>query len=610
MDVRLPNGKIIRGVPEGTPKDVIAQKAVMAGLATEQEMGLTEVVGIPGGPSEAAPRAEQSIGQQALGALETGLTAATGATTGALGYGLGAIEGLAGQATGRLTPEQARQTAESYAQSLTYSPRTEAGQQQTQALGEAAAMLPPVVAGFTPTQLQGAAQAVRATGAQLPQVIRGASTAMQRAPEPSLSVGAAEVPADVVRRQMASELPAPIDLTKGQATRDFAQQQFERETAKIPDAGDPIRQRYIEQNKALTQNLDAFYDATGAESVNLRETGLKVDKAIRNRAARDKSEIRKAYQMADRAGETSQPVDMSPLAQYLNENRAGRTSAPILNTIANELEVQGVGSGALADGTISIGDMTLKQAEGVRKAINKFAKDTDPNDVRVAQELKSIIDDQTKDAGGELYQKARSLRSRYAQNYENISVIKQIISNKRGSSDRQIALEDVFSKSILSGSLDDVRQVRRILQTEGEQGQQAWRDLQGATIDYIKEQATRGTAPDQSGNIPVSAAGIDRAIRNLEKGGKLDFVFGKSGADRLRLLNDVAKDILTSPAGSVNTSNTASALMMLTDVMISGATATPAPVLSGLKFLKDKVKDRKLRRRIDESLAKEEAKKK
>lgn len=610
MDVRLPNGKVIRGIPQGTPKEEIARKAVLAGLATEQEMGLTEVVGIPGGPSEATPRQPTSIGQDIVGAGEAALTALTGATTGALGYGIGSIEGAVGELLGRLSPEEAQKVAERYAQSLTYMPKGEAGQRQVQALGEVVGALPPVMAGFTPTQLQGAGQAARATVRQVPQVAQQAAQAIQRAPEPSLSVGAAEVPADVVRRQMASELPAPIDLTKGQATRDFAQQQFEREAAKQPELGEPIRQRYIEQNKALVQNLDAFIDATGAEAIDLRETGLKIDKAIRNRAARDKAEIRRAYQMADKAGETAEPVNMSALADYLNQNRAGRSSAPILNTIANELEVQGVGSGSLADGTLSIGDVTLKQAEGIRKAVNKFAKDNDPNDIRVAQELKAIIDEQTKDAGGEMYQRARQLRSRYAQNYENIGLIKNIIGNKRGSADRKIALEDVFSKSVLSGSLDDVRQLRRILQTEGDEGKQAWRDLQGATINYIKDQATRGTAPDPSGQTPVSAAALDRAVRNLEKGGKLEFLFGNAGAEKIRLLNDVAKDILTAPAGSVNTSNTASILLAALDMGTTAASGVPAPILSSIKLLRDKVKDRKIRRRIQVALAKEEASKK
>ena len=133
--------------------------------------------------------------------------------------------------------------------------------------------------------------------------------------------------------------------------------------------------------------------------------------------------------------------------------------------------------------------------------------------------------------------------------------------------------------------------------------------MQGATINYIKDQATRGVAPDPSGQTPISAAGLDRAIRNLEKGGKLEFLFGNAGAEKLRLLNDVAKDILTAPAGSVNTSNTASILLAALDMGTTAAAGVPAPILSSIKLLRDKVKDRKIKRRIQVALAKEEVKK-
>lgn len=39
MDVRLPNGAVIRGVPEGTQKEVIQQKAISSGLATMEDFG-------------------------------------------------------------------------------------------------------------------------------------------------------------------------------------------------------------------------------------------------------------------------------------------------------------------------------------------------------------------------------------------------------------------------------------------------------------------------------------------------------------------------------------------------------------------------------------------
>lgn len=37
MDVTLPSGHVIRGIPDGTPKDVIRQKAIQAGLAKESD---------------------------------------------------------------------------------------------------------------------------------------------------------------------------------------------------------------------------------------------------------------------------------------------------------------------------------------------------------------------------------------------------------------------------------------------------------------------------------------------------------------------------------------------------------------------------------------------
>lgn len=39
MDVRLPNGKVIKNVPDGTSKDAIRQKAIQSGLATEADFG-------------------------------------------------------------------------------------------------------------------------------------------------------------------------------------------------------------------------------------------------------------------------------------------------------------------------------------------------------------------------------------------------------------------------------------------------------------------------------------------------------------------------------------------------------------------------------------------
>lgn len=39
MDVRLPSGVLLKGIPDGTSKDEIKAKAIKAGLATEADFG-------------------------------------------------------------------------------------------------------------------------------------------------------------------------------------------------------------------------------------------------------------------------------------------------------------------------------------------------------------------------------------------------------------------------------------------------------------------------------------------------------------------------------------------------------------------------------------------
>lgn len=75
MDVRLPNGAIIKNVPEGISKSEVQKRAIQAGIATAEDFGVTpseapeptvpqvasainaDIVGLPGaGGEEAAYR--------------------------------------------------------------------------------------------------------------------------------------------------------------------------------------------------------------------------------------------------------------------------------------------------------------------------------------------------------------------------------------------------------------------------------------------------------------------------------------------------------------------------------------------------------------------------
>lgn len=598
---------------------------------------------IPGSqPIDRVQQPEPTLGQQIVGAGETALALGTGATAGTLGMLGGTAAGLAQEIlSGQFGTQEAVKRVEEAAvrggEALTYAPRTQAGQSQLGAvgqvlqqaipiapltgelamLGRAAQQAAPAARAVTEQAVQrGVVQPAQAAGGAVAGAARGAVNAGREAiglgvpetPTPGTmgSMGAAGVESATLRQARAAELPVPVKQTLGQRTRDFGELRFEREIAKDPEMGAPIRDRLAEQQRQVAQNFDSFIDATGAEiRESLGAVGETVTQAIRERAAKDKTKIRTLYKEAEKAGQMSDPVDLAPLTDYLNQNRAGRRQTPILSTVAEELKVLGVADGNLADGSLQVRPMTLKQAEDVRKAINKFYSKTDPNDARVAGELKQVIDTATENVGGDLYKKARAARVQYAQDYENIGLIKNLLNTKRGSADRIIALENVVEKSIYSPatSLQSVKELRRILETSGNAGKQAWNELKGATLEYIRDQAYKKVETDQAGNRIISPAALERTITALDKSGKLDFVFGKQTAEQLRILNDVAKDLFTVPAGSVNYSNTASVLTQALDTMVTyGATGIPVPAMQALKATIKTVKQKQVRKRVQKAL--------
>ncbi|NBW18465.1 MAG: hypothetical protein EBR82_61880, partial [Caulobacteraceae bacterium] len=381
-------------------------------------------------------------------------------------------------------------------------------------------------------------------------------------------------------------------------------QRFEQEIAKNPELGAPIRERLMQQQQQVAQNLDAFIDQTGAEIRDVRQAGITVVEALRSQLAQDKNRVRALYRDAEKAGETQEAVDLAPLANYLNTNRAGRTSAPILSTIAGELEVRGVGTGSLANGTLTATQATLGQVEELRKAVNKFVKSNDPNDVRVGAEIKKVIDDITEGAGGELYQRARRERQNVANRFENIGLVQNLINTKRNSNDRIIAYEDVIRRAVLdpSTSLDSTRHLFGLLKKTPE-GQQAVSEIRGAVLQLIRDDAYKNITTNERGDRLISPAAFNRMIQNLDRSGKLDYVYGKKGAEQLRTLNDVVGVLFTAPPGTVNTSNTASVLLTALDTMATyGTTGLPVPALQALRALTKTIKDQKLKKQVQEAL--------
>lgn len=566
---------------------------------------------------------EPSLGDKIIGAGEAGLTALTGATTGTAGMIGGALKGVAEEVmSGEFGSNDAADRIEESAMegqaALTYMPKTEQGQEYLQDLGEAAEFLIPL--GPLAGEMAAVGSAGRAAGA----TARGAGKAvMDKAIKPSMdrlkqelpafvspkpqggkSIGSAEVPKEQIRRSAASELPVPIDnLTKGQASRKFEDVQFERETAKSPQHGEALRKRFSEHNVKLQQNMDAMIDGTGAEMVNLRDVGGVVRSALEKRASKDKTKIRTLYKKAEKAGDMEEPVVVKDIAHYFHENASAESLAPIINVAKKEMVKLGGAKEVNGNLLVNADGMSIKDVEQVRKLINK-SMGSDATNIKFGSEMKTILDAATDGKGGDAYKKARAARSKFGDDYERIGLIDNLLSSKRGSNDRKIALEDVLRKSVLEPStdLDSIKELKRLLTSGKRQGKQAWSELQGGMLRHIRDESMKRTSPDADGMIVLSPAALGRIVEKLDKNGKLDFVLGDATADKVRLVNDVAKDLMTAPDGSVNTSNTASALIGLMDMTFSASSGVPAPMMTILNTFKNGIKDRKLKARVERAL--------
>jgi hypothetical protein len=605
-----------------------------------------QLAGVPGAPGEqlgnrnvGAPERVRSVGETITGTGEAALTLATGAVGGTAGLLGGTVKGLAGAVMDGTFGTQAgvrqvEQAAGEGMAALTYQPRTESGQEQAAAVGEGmAAVLPATAftaemgavgraasaAGAAARDLGGTAAAASVTRirAAAPAIADRVQRTLSRnpdvAPTPGTrgSVGAAGTDMATLRRQVADDVG--VDLTVGQATRDQTQLRFEQETAKSEN-GARLRERYSDQNERLMKHFDNLVDRTGKETPDLASTGRSVDAGLKAGLEYDKGRVRVAYKEAEKSAEGAAPVILEEAIQFLNESAPDAAVSPLLGA-ARQRAIRLGAAIEGPDGNLVPQPTTVKNAELLRRAIGN-ATDYEPTNIRNAALLKGAIDGATEPAIGPLYSSARRLRENLAKKYEDKGVVASLLNNKRGMADRKVAIADVFEHSILNASRESVSAVRRAL-THGKEapveirelGQQAWRDLQGETANWIKEQAFANTATDQRGNVILSVPKLDKAIKRLDGDGRLDAVFGKQGAQHMRDLNDLAKVIYTTPPGAVNHSNTASVLLAaLAEAGVTGSmTGLPVPVLTTMRLLAKQVKNRQLQKRIEQALGRARA---
>jgi len=595
--------------------------------------------------SQPKPQKSGGLADLLIGGAETALTLGTAATGGLFGTIGGAITGAREEIkAGRFgTPQAARAISEraaAGAQQYTYMPRTEAGMEQVQAIGQVAGLLPPVLPGALPTGMlsqsvrqaapivsatalrgaeavrQGTGQVV-AAAKKTPTIVRE-SLGLDVAPTTQTtrgSAGAAATPMGLQREQTAESLG--VKLTLGEKEREPSQLAFEKEAVKGP-LGQPLITRAEQNNLSIMQRFDELLDETGADvakSGDMTLTGNKLIDALSSGYSGAKAKTKAAYERAKLQGELEVPTSITNVADYLNQNAPEATVAPILK-VAKE---KGLSLGIfkeLEDGTLQAQPSTLADVELLRRSINKSIG-IDPTNKNFGRELKESIDLSTEGLGGEAYKEARALRKQQAIKYEGRAIVANLLTKVRGRDDPKIEASQAFQKSILNSTPEEITFLRRVLFTSGKDGQQAFRELQGATVDYLRKEAVKSGRTDSQGRPVVDTGAVRKATEALDANGRLDIMLGKKGAQNIRDVNEVLSYINTVPPGTlINNSGTAATLMenLKNNFAVGGAemaltgffTGIPAPVLTSLRVginqIKTNRQNAKLKARINQAL--------
>jgi hypothetical protein len=167
--------------------------------------------------------------------------------------------------------------------------------------------------------------------------------------------------------------------------------------------------------------------------------------------------------------------------------------------------------------------------------------------------MKNIITQMGEGAGGEFYQKARAARAQLAKEFEDVRRVDKLLGTKAGYADRQVALDDVFKYVVLDGSLEEMRTVTKLLKKGGKEGEQAYAELKGQTIQHMKDMLIKSDQP--------SFRNLNTLVNQLDAEDKLVYMFGKKGRDEIMDLRDAVQDVLVKQPGAVNYSNTSGAVL-------------------------------------------------
>jgi hypothetical protein len=371
----------------------------------------------------------------------------------------------------------------------------------------------------------------------------------------------------------AERLKYPV--TRGQVERDPAQLGSENRMSKTP--GNPVSAIKAAQDEALHTAVDKVRESTGATAQTREGVGKSVqNEALRPKVAESMRNYNRLYKQA-RATEPDAAVpphslyellDKNPEIQHLGFMESWLRKAKVktkgpgegidLGTDISKAKKAAAGE---AKDEIQIRNVKLSELEDLRKKAAGIAKKGGDNAYYAGEVVKAIDDAFEKiPTAAKAWKAARDAFKAHKLEFEDQSIVKDLATDK-SRTDRRTGLSATADK-IMGYEAEDISKLKKSLLEGGTEktrqaGEKAWKNVQAGVIDYLREKAHGRRANVNENRTDEFNGAFRDAFAELDKDGKIDVIFDKPQAAKLREVYQAVGDVRTEPSSRIHGSDTA-----------------------------------------------------
>lgn len=342
-----------------------------------------------------------------------------------------------------------------------------------------------------------------------------------------------------------------IKPTKAMVTRKFADALDEQNLLKEKEGG-ALRNIYAENNRAIkTQIQQLAPDDTRA--TDLPTFGEKIRRPLEVGQRRSQKMANNIYKKAE-LSEGDMQSNIQPVVNFLQDN------GPLMGSMEKTKPVVAYMKqiGAIADDNMvptangtgyKALPISLKELSKLRETVNRSwksaVKSGDDSAAHPLNELRTLINEAEKKAGGELYKAYRQFRVKKGARYENNPLIDSLTKDKTGYHGTDF-IEDsmVFDKAVIKSTSEQFKTMWPRLTPKAQ-------NLTRAQVgDYIENKVFGNMAMNEQGDVVASAAKLTQVLSKISPE-KLRTIYGQQKFDNIQRLNVAVRELSNPPSGTI-----------------------------------------------------------